>query len=82
MTNENPHYERITLSEFVRLIAADTDSPYAFFLGAGASISSGIPGAESLIRKWKWQLFESNNPEIAGRYDGPGNLAAQQAVRR
>lgn len=30
----------------------DPDSRFAFFLGAGCSISSGIPGAGTLVRNW------------------------------
>ena len=31
---------------------------FAFFLGAGCSISSGIPGARKLVEDWLPQLYE------------------------
>ena len=45
----------ISPGEFVRRIKESMDyedSKFAFFLGAGASISSGIPGAATLVRDW------------------------------
>jgi protein O-mannosyl-transferase len=41
--------------EFIRRFLAsinEEDSRFAFFLGAGCSMSSGIPGAASLVRAW------------------------------
>ena len=44
------------VDEFVRrlktLMTSDNDSKFVFFLGAGCSISSGIPGAAKLVREW------------------------------
>src|SRR5262245_22421045 len=34
-----------------------TDPRYALFLGAGASVSSGIPGCATLVRRWKQRVF-------------------------
>jgi|GEM_PF-3042687 NAD-dependent SIR2 family protein deacetylase len=34
------------------------DCPYTLFIGAGASITSGIPSAAGMIRKWKILLHE------------------------
>ncbi len=47
----------ISAKEFVRRLKAattssGTDSRYTFFLGAGCSISSGIPGAASLVKDY------------------------------
>ena len=33
------------------------DCPYTLFLGAGASVSSGIPASESLVTYWKRKLY-------------------------
>ena len=44
------------VDEFVRrlktLITRNDDSKFVFFLGAGCSISSGIPGASKLVSGW------------------------------
>ncbi|MDB4948303.1 MAG: hypothetical protein JWM27_952 [Gemmatimonadetes bacterium] len=58
---------RIPADAFVRRIkqVLDTeDKRFAFFLGAGCSISSGIPGAGSLVRNvWLPKLRDLNAPE-------------------
>ena len=43
------------VEEFVRRLKpmlAEQEGNLAFFLGAGASISSGIPGAKTLVGQW------------------------------
>ncbi|MGP8328748.1 MAG: SIR2 family NAD-dependent protein deacylase [Methanosarcinaceae archaeon] len=37
------------------------DCPYTLFLGAGASVSSGIPSANGMIREWQQLLYKSLN---------------------
>jgi Tfp pilus assembly protein PilF len=47
--------EEISVQEFVRRLKMgvdDSESRYAFFLGAGCSLSSGISTAETLVRNW------------------------------
>jgi hypothetical protein len=50
------------LDAFVRSVVVSQSTPHAFFLGAGASISSGIPSAQRCIWEWKRSIFLSNNP--------------------
>jgi len=44
------------VAEFVRRFKnkmdENEDSKFVFFLGAGCSVSSGIPAAETLVRNW------------------------------
>jgi len=50
-----PAYKTWTPSKFARHIkelADQNDTHFCFFLGAGCSISSGIPGASALTRRW------------------------------
>ncbi len=45
----------IHVQQFVRRFKeriVELDGRYAFFLGAGCSISSGIPGAKQLVQRW------------------------------
>ena len=49
---------------FKRLFEQNKDQQFAFLLGAGASISSGIPSAYSCIWDWKRLIYLSNNPKI------------------
>jgi hypothetical protein len=50
----------LSLDAFVRSIGVQR-SPFALFLGAGASTTSGIPSAEMCIWEWKRQIFLTNN---------------------
>jgi hypothetical protein len=53
---------------FIRKIGLNKDVKYGFFLGAGASISSGIPSAEFCIWEWKRSIFLSNNPGLEPQF--------------
>jgi hypothetical protein len=48
--------KEMSADEFVRrfknLIDDHEDSKFIFFLGAGCSVSSGIPGARALVKDW------------------------------
>ena len=48
----------------LRIFGINKETKYSFFLGAGASISSGIPSAESCIWEWKRSILLSNNPSL------------------
>lgn len=58
---------RISANEFSKRLKADSDMPdgrFAFFLGAGCSVSSGIPTAGSLVRNdWLPRLRDLRAPE-------------------
>jgi len=53
---------------FIRKIGLNKDIKHGFFLGAGASISSGIPSAESCIWEWKRSIFLSNNAGLEPQF--------------
>lgn len=58
---------KMNAGEFARRLRADSEMPdkrFAFFLGAGCSISSGIPGAGSLVKDhWLPRLQEFCAPD-------------------
>src|SRR5687768_17322869 len=62
-----PNLYKMNAGEFARRLRADSDMPdkrFALFLGAGCSISSGIPGAGSLVKdNWLPRLQEFSAPE-------------------
>lgn len=58
----------LPLDAFIRAIGVDRQVPHAIFLGAGASISSGIPSAESCIWEWKRNIFLTNNPGLEKQF--------------
>ena len=68
---DNNHERRATLSlpilsidEFARSIAVNRNIPHALFLGAGASLTSGMPSAANCVSEWKRRIYVSNNPAL------------------
>lgn len=51
----------LSLDAFLRSIEINKNISHSFFLGAGASISSGIISAEMCIWQWKREVFLSQN---------------------
>lgn len=49
------------LDAFIRSVGINRSSPHTLLLGAGASISSGVPSAASCIWEWKRSLFLTKN---------------------
>lgn len=56
----------LEFDEFVRSIKQNMDTKFSMFLGAGASVESGVPSAGECIWEWKRDIFISKNPV---RYD-------------
>jgi hypothetical protein len=69
----------MTLEAFVRSISINRDTPHSLFLGAGASVSSGIPSAERCTIEWKGQIFRSANPGLERQV---GHLSLPSVQRR
>src|SRR5436305_5406575 len=47
----------LSLDALVRSVALRSSEPHSLFLGAGASITSGVKSAENCIWEWKRQIF-------------------------
>jgi hypothetical protein len=58
----------LTLDAFVRSVAVKTSVPHAFFLGAGASVTSGVPSASACTWEWKREIFLTKNPGLEGQF--------------
>jgi len=58
----------LQLDELVRAIGIKRNTPHAMFLGAGASISSGVPSAGLCIWEWKRDIFLTNNPGLEDQF--------------
>lgn len=58
----------LSLDAFVRSLRNRQTIAHSIFLGAGASISSGIPSAEMCIWEWKRSIFLTNNPGIEDQF--------------
>jgi hypothetical protein len=73
---------RLALDAFVRSIGVNKASPHAFFLGAGASMSSGIPTAGRCIWEWKRNIFLTNNPGLEGEFSELTLPSVQERIQR
>jgi hypothetical protein len=58
----------LSLDAFVRSVGIKCLVPHALFLGAGASISSGLPSAQKCIWEWKRSIFLTNNPGLEDQF--------------
>ena len=54
---------KLTFDEFIRSLKQNKDISHAFFLGAGASVESGIQNASDCIWDWKRDIYVSQNPK-------------------
>lgn len=58
----------LSFDAFVRSVGIRRTSPLSVFIGAGASISSGLPSAELCIWEWKRNIFLTNNPGLEDQF--------------
>lgn len=73
---------QLSVDAFVRSLAVNRTRPVCLLLGAGASISSGMPSAQRCIWEWKQDIFVTNNPtlrESVGELSLPGT---RQLIQR
>jgi hypothetical protein len=52
---------QLQFDEFLRSVAISKNDTYTLLLGAGSSITSGIPSANDCIWDWKGTIYKSNN---------------------
>jgi hypothetical protein len=55
---------QMSIDAFVRSIAVNQSRPVCLLLGAGASITSGMPSAQRCIWEWKRDIFVTRNPTL------------------
>ena len=53
---------RMDFDAFLRSFKQSKNGSFAFLLGAGASITSGVQSAEDCIWDWKKLIYVTNNP--------------------
>lgn len=63
MQNASPSH--LELDALVRSLAVNRGKSISLLLGAGASISSGMPSAERCVWEWKQDIFATNNPALS-----------------
>jgi hypothetical protein len=72
---------KLELDAMVWSIEVNKGSPHATFLGAGASLTSGVPSAWTCVLQWKRNIFETKNPELKSAVAEIRDRRNQFAVR-
>jgi len=70
------------LDALVRSIGINKGTPIALFLGAGASITSGVPSAANCIWEWKRSIFLTNNPGLETQFSELSLPSVRQKIQR
>ena len=58
----------LPMDALVRSMGVRRSSPVCVFVGAGASVSSGVPSAEMCVWEWKRGIFLTNNPGLEDQF--------------
>ena len=58
----------LPMDALVRSMGVRRSSPVCVFVGAGASVSSGLPSAEMCVWEWKRGIFLTNNPGLEDQF--------------
>ena len=72
----------LPLDAFVRAIGASRLTPHALFLGAGASVTSGMPSAQTCIWEWKRSIFLTNNVGLESQFSEITLTSVQSRIQR
>lgn len=72
---------QLQFDEFLRSVAISKNDTYALLLGAGSSISSGIPSANDCIWDWKGTIYKSNNSSTNDWIDNFRNPKVQKKIQ-
>ncbi len=71
----------LRLDALIRSIGIQRTRPVALFLGAGASVSSGVPSAQKCIWEWKRQIFLTNNPGLEAQFAELSLIGVQRQIQ-
>jgi NAD-dependent SIR2 family protein deacetylase len=74
--------QTLSVDAMVRSIGMSRDRPLLLFLGAGASMSSGMPSATQCIWEWKRSIFLTNNPGLERQFDELSLPSVRQRIQR
>ncbi len=74
--------EILSLDAFIRSVAVNRGTPHAFFLGAGTSITSGMPSAQMCIWEWKREIFLTNNLGLQAQFSELSLASVRQRIQR
>lgn len=72
----------LTFDEFLRSVKQNKDITHSLFLGAGASVESGIQTASDCIWDWKRDIYLSQNPNDAKTCNNVRIDSVQRIIQR
>ena len=72
----------LSLDALIRSIGVRRTIPHGLFLGAGASVTSGVPSAQKCIWEWKRQIFLTNNPGLEEQFSEISLDGVRRRVQR
>jgi hypothetical protein len=71
----------LSLDAFIRTVGVSR-TPHVLFLGAGASITSGMPSAQMCIWEWKRDIFLTNNVGLEAQFSELSLASIRQRIQR
>jgi hypothetical protein len=71
----------LSLDAFIRSVGVRRATPHTLFLGAGASVSSGVPSAQGCIWEWKRNLFLTSNPGLENQFSELSLPSVQRRIQ-
>ena len=71
----------LTLDAFIRSVGI-SKMPHTLFLGAGASITSGMPSAQMCIWEWKRDIFLTNNIGLETQFSELSLASVRERIQR
>ena len=71
----------LPLDAFIRAVKVDKNIAHGFFIGAGASITSGIKSASDCIWDWKRELYLTKNPELHHLFNDISSQHVRQTIQ-
>ena len=72
----------IGLDALIRSIGINRATSHALLIGAGASITSGVPSAASCIWEWKRAIFLTKNPGLEAQFAELSLPAVRSKIQR
>ncbi len=71
----------LPLDAFIRSAGLKRSTSHALFIGAGSSVSSGVPSAERCVWEWKRNIFVTNNPGLDDQFSELSLPSVQQRIQ-
>jgi hypothetical protein len=72
----------LPLDAFIRSVGVSRSTPHVLFLGAGTSITSGMPSAQMCIWEWKRNIFVTNNVGLETQFSELSLASVRRRIQR